>query len=404
MCVALCPQKTGNAIRALGRMATLSASRRNSANSTPNTPRPSISGSSLPRMSSLNEEDSTSSLNDSNTSFDVSNISTKDDLEKTCEEIENFMSRNNIITPSKTKAIDETKTPTTKIIRSRACSERSDSGISDCSTHPASSSCTSTPLLGKKFCINEEVEDTDEEKIFNTSTTLVLSRNNSFNGKKGDYKVLRSDSNEVEDLNLSNGKKPPSGLSLKLCDKIETFSNVSTKSKSGTASNSLKRLPIYTSRTVAGTIKKFDFSPTTPEKSIVPSTKKNSFSEKCNISENNNNNHDDSKSDKMLNGNKHVSRVDRILEKLSINDNVMCSASTTVATVRYRSPSPSILKKARAVTGKNNLDGGQEMIDSPPKFNSIKISCPQSPLVNKKDKPKSESFQKASAFWSSPKT
>lgn len=47
-----------------------------------------------------------------------------------------------------------------KEVRTRACSERSDSGISDCSahTHVTSSSCNSTPLLGKKFSINEETE------------------------------------------------------------------------------------------------------------------------------------------------------------------------------------------------------------------------------------------------------
>ncbi|RZC34745.1 nuclear anchorage protein 1-like, partial [Asbolus verrucosus] len=56
-------QKTGNAIRALGRMATLSASRRNSANSSPTTPRPSITGNSVPRMSSLNEENTDSDNN-----------------------------------------------------------------------------------------------------------------------------------------------------------------------------------------------------------------------------------------------------------------------------------------------------------------------------------------------------
>lgn len=41
----------------------------------------------------------------------------------------------------------------------KTCSERSDSGFSDCSVL-VSNSCTSTPLLGKKFQINEEVETT----------------------------------------------------------------------------------------------------------------------------------------------------------------------------------------------------------------------------------------------------
>lgn len=48
-----------------------------------------------------------------------------------------------------------------KVYRTRSCSERSDSGISDCSNHALTSgscSCTSTPLLGKRFSINEEPE------------------------------------------------------------------------------------------------------------------------------------------------------------------------------------------------------------------------------------------------------
>lgn len=48
-----------------------------------------------------------------------------------------------------------------KLYRTRSCSERSDSGISDCSNHALTSgscSCTSTPLLGKRFSINEEPE------------------------------------------------------------------------------------------------------------------------------------------------------------------------------------------------------------------------------------------------------
>lgn len=87
-------QKTGNAIRALGRMVTLSAaSRRNSGvSSAPTSPRPSLS---MSRMSSLSEED------------------------------------------------DKTN-------RMRMCSERSDSGISDCS------SINTRPLLGKKYSISEE--------------------------------------------------------------------------------------------------------------------------------------------------------------------------------------------------------------------------------------------------------
>ncbi|XP_054274333.1 titin-like isoform X2 [Macrosteles quadrilineatus] len=98
-------QKTGNAIRALGRMATLSAaSRRNSSTSTPPSPRPSLAAS---RLSSLDEEG-------------------RGDRDRA---------------------------------RGRVCSERSDSGISDCSSINTSATPT-TPchLLNKKYSICEEPE------------------------------------------------------------------------------------------------------------------------------------------------------------------------------------------------------------------------------------------------------
>ncbi|KAG8337115.1 hypothetical protein J6590_031093 [Homalodisca vitripennis] len=82
-------------------MATLSAaSRRNSSGSTPPSPRPSLATS---RLSSLGEEES-----------------------------------------------DANKTN-----RARMCSERSDSGISDCSSI---NTCAARPLLGKKYSICEEPE------------------------------------------------------------------------------------------------------------------------------------------------------------------------------------------------------------------------------------------------------
>lgn len=115
-------QKTGNAIRALGRMATLSAnSRRNSSTSAQNSPRPSISGcliTNLPsRMSSVNEED------------DDSDAYSDGKLR---------------VHPTKFK--------------NRICTERSDSGFSECSNCSAQStvcSCTSS-LLDKTNLIVEE--------------------------------------------------------------------------------------------------------------------------------------------------------------------------------------------------------------------------------------------------------
>ncbi|XP_065370324.1 muscle M-line assembly protein unc-89 isoform X7 [Calliphora vicina] len=104
-------QKTGNAIRALGRMATLSASRRNSvasnAGSVPNSPRPSVSGVTIfnpnisVQMGSLHEED--------------------DDF--------------SIELPS-----SEIKRKNPTVLNKSQCSERSDSGYSECSNCSASGS------------------------------------------------------------------------------------------------------------------------------------------------------------------------------------------------------------------------------------------------------------------------
>ncbi|XP_023297882.2 myosin light chain kinase, smooth muscle isoform X8 [Lucilia cuprina] len=102
-------QKTGNAIRALGRMATLSASRRNSvasnAGSVSNSPRPSVSGVTIlnpnisVQMGSLHEED--------------------DDF--------------SIELPS-----SELKRRNPTVLHKSQCSERSDSGYSECSNCSAS--------------------------------------------------------------------------------------------------------------------------------------------------------------------------------------------------------------------------------------------------------------------------
>lgn len=72
-----------------------------------------------------------------------------------------------------------------KLYRTRSCSERSDSGISDCSNHAlttsGSCSCTSTPLLGNRFSINEEpeynkkiIDESDFQNNNNNSKTAEL--------------------------------------------------------------------------------------------------------------------------------------------------------------------------------------------------------------------------------------
>lgn len=112
-------------------MATLSASRRNLANSALNSPRPSISGSLFPNITQINGHRMTSVTED-------------DETNKTVERKEQCLTT------------DKLKDP-------RSCSERSDSGFSECSTcSSASASCLCTmPLLDKTHSIKEE-------KIVNT--------------------------------------------------------------------------------------------------------------------------------------------------------------------------------------------------------------------------------------------
>lgn len=120
-------------------MATLSASRRNLANAAINSPRPSISGSLFPNITQTNGHRMTSVTEDDETNKNV-------ERKKQC-----------LIT-------DKLKDP-------RSCSERSDSGFSECSTcSSASASCVCTmPLLDKNHSIKEEkivnAEVEDEESL-----------------------------------------------------------------------------------------------------------------------------------------------------------------------------------------------------------------------------------------------
>uniref|UniRef100_A0A0K8UDN7 Myosin light chain kinase, smooth muscle n=4 Tax=Bactrocera latifrons TaxID=174628 RepID=A0A0K8UDN7_BACLA len=104
-------QKTGNAIRALGRMATLSASRRNSAvsgaGSLPNSPRPSISG--IHHMFSPNTTVQMGSLHEEDDDFSIE-------------------------LPNQTTLEQQRRIQKTLKVRDKSqCSERSDSGYSECS-------------------------------------------------------------------------------------------------------------------------------------------------------------------------------------------------------------------------------------------------------------------------------
>lgn len=183
VCVFCFEQKTGNAIRAVGRMATLSASRRNSggtnSTSTPS-PRPSLSGNNISRMSSLNEEDTIPEYIQENASVCLTDMNS--DAAKTeppainkvlTSVVDNRTECENIV-----PLVDVNDVEFEKSSRMRVCSERSDSGISDCSVVPAQSNTNATPLLSKKFSINEETDNSI------TIATKNIINNNSTNNEQ----------------------------------------------------------------------------------------------------------------------------------------------------------------------------------------------------------------------------
>lgn len=479
-------QKTGNAIRALGRMATLSASRRNSANSNPTTPRTSISGGLVPRMSSLEEErllkkienhnfesiikdsfdendesshretvdeisednqSSEGSKNVEEANGDISLIEKEDVLiedekrmlviEETSSPKDNsYSDGNKLITKLNKMKLEESDDlyRTKKEVKARACSERSDSGISDCSVHLTSSSSTSTPLLGKKFPINEEGElrDSFEEDIDNGSkyvSSVSISLKNGA-GKKVNG-ILLDGLEKKEGLKIQDGTNGDSVKSSgKLGNKLESFNGAVGKGKPQPASESLKRLPIYTSRTVANTIKKFDHqitktspppeessspiilvthSPqlyrkssnikTLPPKSPVLSRigqdparipRTTSRPPKITINE------EPTKT--------RQSKIDRLVQKLENKTQIDDGGElfkTGKPTVRYRSPSPSLLRKTQAVINKeqaNELYRNKHQLETP------KNGSPDSPKSPKLNRSRNDSFRRAAAFWNNPKT
>lgn len=151
----------------------------------------------------------------------------------------------------------------------------------------------------------------------------------------------------------------------------------------------MKRLPIYTSRTVAGTIKKFDARDTT-DKPPLPKPEQNHRT----LKPNGNGVTSIHTTSTLEKTSTHTSRVEQIKEKLSSNEklNTLSAASPTV---RFRSPSPSLLRKTQAVIAKEQSN--EYYVSKHGKY----VPDQQSPTVNNKDKPKSDSFRKAAAFWNS---
>ena len=134
-----------------------------------------------------------------------------------------------------TSVLEENVDDTKKTIHGRACTERSDSGISDCSSHLTSSSCTSTPLFGKKIPIDEEPElDTgtlheDVPSPLEEQSAVVLNTPKD-NSCLKDVSEQTNSSNESSSTEASfddiNETKKSNGLNLE--SKIDTLTKRAT--------------------------------------------------------------------------------------------------------------------------------------------------------------------------------
>ncbi|GJQ79662.1 hypothetical protein Trydic_g8731 [Trypoxylus dichotomus] len=453
-------QKTGNAIRALGRMVTLSSNKPKSPSGlSSNSPRPSISGNSHSRMSSLNEEE-LGTTNNHQTTLSAEKNSKETETLRTVEE------NNNINGDSKSNL--ENKLPN---VRSRVCSERSDSGISDCSTHNQSScSCTSTPLLRKKFRINEEPEQTSGNGVASvaSSDTSEKSRNSKdihddifqlethSNGQKKIEVQISKIAEKFENLAKVESITNPKNISRRkdsLDKSISKENGISSKAnavKNGNVeaveasesekfalddsgdkihfsklevtltpvasrktkvpdvttpigkstkppTDSVKRIPIYSSSSVAKTIEKFSNLENKVTSSVSRTPSKSP--EKMHLPS-------------PITLSKSVPNTPTPSHKRiqSLDDKTSIISPKIESATKLHSLSPAIRRKADQLTAKD-----QSSLSS---VNSSRIR--QSEIVKKStyneednsnlretprkgDKPKSESFRKAAAFWNQPK-
>lgn len=228
LCVFTNIQKTGNAIRALGRMANLSAASRRNSNSSASfssSPRASLSGSGVSRMSSLSEEGDPE-IKYSSESFDL------------------------------------------KSNRMRICSERSDSGISDCSSISAPFSHSPKPLFNKDYSITEEDEGMNDKKMtVKVPKTKPVIKEPSI--KESSIKPTIKESSmkaSIKDFSMKPNIKESS------IKPISKESSVKPSSKESSIKPSIKESSIKPS------IKESSIKPSSKESSIKPSIKENKSS------------------------------------------------------------------------------------------------------------------------------
>jgi hypothetical protein len=244
-------QKTGNAIRALGRMSL--QARRSSGTSAPSSPRPSISGPSsvgvispttVTRMSSLNEED-----------YDL--IKTNDIVDK-----ENCMLK----------------------FRNKICSERSDSGFSECSNcsiqisnHNSTCNCVSNNnnnsiLSDKVYSISEE-NQSDVLEFSHESLSTKLEKITESQGFEDSFS-----SSKTSDSSIPLKNEQPSSPKIKFEHHDENKKNLIEIRKKSLEHSFLKDTIIKSSISVTPqsgrvSLLKEKFSPAQPSSSKSPSIK-----------------------------------------------------------------------------------------------------------------------------------
>lgn len=218
-------------------MATLSAaSRRNSgaSSNSSGSPRPSLSVS---RMSSINQEDGEHSPSMDacgNNSSPLThrfcfNTNKHLDCSKLTEKIRTFgkidENTENEIINLRDNFVDSNGSDDKN--RSRICSERSDSGISDCSSIGSSAShghlcqcaVNTTPLLSKKYSITEDVESSfcSEKEFCKTEPDVI------------ENKTSTNDTNETMGTKVDNIRKKFANLSKNIDEMDKKLENVGKK-------------------------------------------------------------------------------------------------------------------------------------------------------------------------------
>lgn len=193
--------------------------------------------------------------------------------------------------------------------------------------------------------------------------------------------------------------------------------------KPQTASESLKRLPIYTSRTVANTIKKFDVHSSSPSQEEPPcpvilitnspqlsrkpvnTTTHSASNSRVDAATSSRIGQDSARRCKHAtetDAEPRLSKIDRLVKKLEKNkpNDGGNDLVTAKPTVKYRSPSPSLLRKTQAVINKEQCN---ELYRAKHNLGAHKVNQP-SPLSPNLSRRQNDSFKRATAFWNSPKT